>query len=490
MDLWLLPAAPLLTAACCGLGRTPRAIHRVAVLGSVATLALAALLASRAFQGPPVTAAGLYMDALSAYLACIVAFLSASAVISSFAFVEHEARQAGEAGFGINSWRVYYGLLQLFTGAMLFVTVTNNLGFLWIAVEATTLSSAFLVGFHRSRHSVEAAWKYVILCSVGIAFALLGTIILHEAGLAAGNGHGLDWTSYAALAPKMDPGLVRLAFLFAAIGYGTKAGLAPMHTWLPDAHSQAPNPVSALLSGALVKCSLYAILRFHIVATGCLGPGFSSTFFLGFGLLSLAIAVPFILVQRDFKRLLAYSSIEHVGIISVGLGFGGVWGTYGALLHMLNHALAKSLLFLTAGNISLRYGSKRLHHVEGALTVLPVTSLLFLAGALALTGVPPFSLFVSEFMILLAGFQSGHVVSGLFFIAAVAVIFAGILHHATSVVMGTPRKSLAPGEPNAASLLPLALMLLALIGLGVWMPAPLDGVLRQCVAIVQGGRHG
>ncbi|MBI5624636.1 MAG: hydrogenase 4 subunit F [Elusimicrobia bacterium] len=484
---WLLVAAPALTAAACGLGRTPAGIHRAGLAGSVVTLAATLALTAKAAATGAVSSPGFHMDALSAFVAVVVSLLSAAASASSFAFVEHDA---GEVGFGINSWRVYYGLLHLFTAAMLFVTVTSNLGFMWIAVEATTLSSAFLVGFHRRRDSIEAAWKYVILCSVGIAFALLGTVILYEAGLRAGNGHGLDWTSFAALAPRMDPGLVRLAFLFAAIGYGTKAGLAPMHTWLPDAHSQAPSPVSALLSGALLKCSIYAVLRFHIVASGCLGPGFSSKFFLGFGLASLLVAVPFILAQRNFKRLLAYSSIEHVGIISVGFGFGGVWGTYGALLHMLNHALAKSLLFLSAGNISLRYGSKRLHHVEGALAVLPATGPLFLAAALALAGVPPFSLFVSEFMIVVSGFQSGHLLASVVFLAAVALAFAGILYHSGTVAMGVPRKTLAPAEPNPASLAPMALLLLGLLALGVWMPGPLDAILRQCAAIVQGGSHG
>ncbi|MDD5656634.1 MAG: hydrogenase 4 subunit F [Elusimicrobia bacterium] len=482
MALLSVCLAPLLTALACLLDRDDRAAERINVMGSAATFACAALLAAGVLRRGPLLAWGGFFraDALSAFMILIVAFLSLVSALYSVAYMRREAPA------GALHW--YYALYHAFTSTMLLAVLVDNLGALWIAIEATTLASTFLVGFHRSRHAVEAAWKYIVLCTVGIAFALLGTFLFYYAS-ARGGAPTLSWIGLAGRAGELDPGLVRLGFIFVLFGYGTKAGLAPMHTWLPDAHSQAPTPVSALLSGVLLKCALYGVLRFHILAARSLGPDFSSRLLLGFGLLSLLVATPFILVQRDFKRLLAYHSVEHVGIVAVGLGFGGFWGVYGAMLHLLNHALAKALLFLGVGDIARSFGSRRLHRFSGVLTVLPVTGALFLVGALALAGLPPLGLFVSEFIIAAQGMRSGHAAACGLLVGLIAVILAGLLYHVMPVALGAPRRR-PPERPSWLESAPLAVVAVLLLVLGLCIPGPLDRTLSAIAELVSGGPRG
>lgn len=488
MPLWSILAAPLACAGLCFAGRTPRGIRAASILGAGAALGVCAAWAWSILQGGPAGGrGGLRLDALGAYLALIISLLALAASLASAEFMEREAR---EEGLGVNSWRVYYGLLHLFTASMLLVPISDNLGILWVAVEATTLSSAFLVGFHRHRHSVEAAWKYVILCSVGIAFAFLGTILLYYAGTRAG-GSGLDWSAFMAIAPRMDPKIVSLAFLFAALGYGTKAGLAPMHTWLPDAHSQAPSPVSAMLSGVLLPSAFYALARFYAVAAPCVGTAFLSRVFILFGLCSLAIAAPFILVARDYKRMLAYSSVEHMGFLALGLGIGTPLAVYGTFLHLLCHALAKGLGFLSAGRILHAFGTRKITKVSGAFEVSPDAGIVFFAAILALSGLPPSGLFISEVLVLSEGFSSGRAAVSLPAAALLVTAFAGLLFHAARMCFGAARRApeQAPGQA-AGILLPAALLLTPLLVLGCWIPEPMDAWLREMVRLVLGGAHG
>ncbi len=246
-------------------------------------------------------------------------------------------------------------MVQLFLLTMLLVVVCDNLGMMWVAIEGTTLASAFLVGFYEKDTSVEAAWKYLIICSVGIALALFGIVLTYASSieLLGDSSSALEWTTLRSIAPELDPTYLRLAFIFIMVGYGTKVGLAPMHTWLPDAHSQAPSPISAMLSAVLLNCAFYGILRFFIITELCV-PGFATDLMLIFGLLSMAVAAVFIIVAKDSKRLLAYSSIEHMGIMSLGFGLGGFLGIFGALFQMLNHALTKPILFFSWGTSSRR----------------------------------------------------------------------------------------------------------------------------------------
>jgi hydrogenase-4 component F len=295
---------------------------------------------------------------------------------------------------------------------------------MWVAIEATTITTAFLVGHRRTSRSLEASWKYIIICSVGIAMAFLGTVLVYLAALHAG-AHGqasLNWTTLVAESHHLDPGVLRLAFALVVLGYGTKVGLAPMHSWLPDAHSQAPAPVSALMSGVLLTVAFYALLRFKAIADGALGPHFPRVLLVGAGLLSLLIAASLLLTQRDYKRMLAYHSIEHMGLIALGAAAGSPLAIAAVLLHILGHGLAKGVLFLASGEIQLMEGTSEIAGVHALLARRPVLGGIFGFGLVALLGLPPFSLFVSELGMIRAEFQVG-----LGWVAAVALVFMAVI---------------------------------------------------------------
>jgi hydrogenase-4 component F len=357
---------------------------------------------------------------------------------------------------------------------------------LWVSIEMTTLVSAFLVGFYTTKKSVEAAWKYIIICSVGISLALLGTILLSWTVARQGGIASLNWSEIMGVAGRLDPSVVKLAFLFILVGYGTKAGLVPMHTWLPDAHSQALAPISALLSGVLLKTALYAMLRFAAILTRCAGSGYSDALFILFGLLSLGVSAGFILVQRDIKRLLAYHSIEHVGIIATGIGIGGALGTYGALFHVFNHAVTKSLLFFAAGDVVKRYRTSDMHLIRGAARALPWAGSILIVGAFALAGSPPFSIFVSEMMILIAAFRAGAYVTAGLFLFFVAVIFGAIIHHFSGVVFGRKPEGITAGDEPAGSKLAYCVLCLVICGAGFAVPSWFMTLLESAAGIVRG----
>ena len=383
--------------------------------------------------------------------------------------------------------RGYYGVFHVFVFTMLLVPLSNNLGFLWIAIEGTTLASAFLVGFYDDEASIEAAWKYLIICSVGIALALFGTILMYFSALHLSDlsGDALQWSYLITVAEKLNPTVVKLAFVFVLVGYGTKAGLAPMHTWLPDAHSQAPSPISALLSGVLLNSALYALLRFNLLTVKCVGGSFSGTLMIIFGILSIAVSLPFILMQQNYKRLLAYSSIEHVGIIAFGFGLGTPLALYGSLFHMLNNALAKALLFFSAGEILQRYRTKLIPKVSGLVVVMPLTGVIFLLGIFAITGCPPFGLFISEFTILNAGFLSGNFLTSVMFLGLTATAFIGFIYYATRMVFGEPSGSIEKGYGKPTSLMILGVLILLLLVLGVMIPPFLNNFLNNAVAVMR-----
>lgn len=395
-------------------------------------------------------------------------FLAASAYAwKPLKRAESDAQNPGresEAGRAVSCW-------LLFLAAMTLVTVSRHFGLLWVAVEATTLASAPLIYFHRDDRSLEAAWKYFLLCSVGIALALLGTFFLAAAGSrAAESGFVLTLDQVLAHAGRLHQPWLKAAFLLLLVGYGTKMGLAPMHSWLPDAHSEAPAWVSALLSGALLNCAFLGILRIHQV---CLAAGladFSQETLRVLGLVSMGVAAVFILRQADFKRLLAYSSVEHMGILSLGVGLGPLGGQ-AALLHGLAHSLIKGMMFLLAGNWLSAYLTKQTAEVRGGLRILPVTSVLWLAGFMGLAGVPPFGTFVSEFLILQAAVAAGHWVTAGVFLLLLAVIFVGLGASLLPMALGEPsaRLPLPWREDWRAWLPPLVLGLLA-VSLGLWIP--------------------
>lgn len=423
-----------------------------------------------------------YVDALSAFFIFTISIITFAAAMFS---IDYIARDVENKLITENKSRVYYTFFNLFSLSMFFVPMVASLAFMWIAIEMTTLASAFLVGFYNSKASVEAAWKYIIICSVGIVFALFGTILFYYAGSLAGV-KSLDWQSMVSACHGMDPNLIKIAFLFVLVGYGTKAGLAPMHTWLPDAHSQAISPVSALLSGVLLKTAFYVILRFAVITDKCAGIDFSSKLFIIFGLVSLGISACFIIIQKQIKRLLAYSSIEHVGIISLGFGFGGAIGTYAALFHILNHAVTKSLMFFGAANIIKKYKKDNMNMIKGVMSSMPFTGTMFVLGMFGLIGMPPFSIFFSEFLVLSAGFSRGlYLASGLYLLF-IALIFGAIIYHFSGIIFGNKPDGMAVEKENAGAKIVFVFLLILAVTLGMAMPGFLNRILISSVAILQG----
>ncbi|MBI3183665.1 MAG: hypothetical protein HYZ28_16125 [Myxococcales bacterium] len=373
--------------------------------------------------------------------------------------------------------------LLWFLSAMTLVCTTQHLGVMWAAVEATTLASAPLVYFYRRRAALEATWKYLLICSVGIALALLGVLFLGIAGSATGSSE-LTLESLLRSAPQMPRPWLKAAFVLAVVGYGTKMGLAPLHTWLPDTHSQAPSPVSALLSGALLNCAFLAILRFHQVCLASGDADFARTLMLVLGFTSIAVACAFMIRQRDYKRLFAYSSIENMGVVAVGVGLGGA-ATYGAMLHAVNHSVCKAGLFFLAGNVLREFGTTNAGEVKGVLRRLPVTGALMLALFLAIGGAPPFGPFLSELMIFQSAIGGSAPWLGVAFAALLALAFLGMAGVLLPMLQGVPAEARRAAERPLAVGAPLALAAVALL-LGVHVPPFLSELLGRAAGMLGG----
>ena len=487
---------PVITAVTCYILSNTRLISYISALGAV-VLAIFSIPTIVSSVSAPIEMMNgmLYMDALSGYIMALIIFLGFASALYSIAYIEHELK----AGLtDITGTRRYYSLLHLFIFTMLLVTMSNNLALMWIAIEATTIVSAVLIGFgvRKRALAIEAAWKYIILCTVGITFALLGTFITYYASTAVLGTEGtLNWTELKGIANKLNPSTMKLAFIFILVGYGTKAGLAPVHNWLPDAHSQAPSPISALLSGILLNTAFYGIMRFVSIVEPSTGVIFTGNLLIVFGLISIGISSIFILVQDNYKRLLAYSSIEHMGIITLGTGIGGALGIYGALLHVLNHALSKPLLFFASGRIQAHYGSTKIENVTGVLSSMPLLGTLTFIGVLSLAGTPPFNIFLSEFTILKAGADKGlWIVVGLF-LFFVVIVFYGVLSGFGKMLFGKniltsqPRgfsssKSLGSGFSTLCSNSIMIVMASLIIVLGFTIPGFIDSTIRACINIL------
>ncbi len=427
-----------------------------------------------------------YVDALSLIVLDIVLIVSFAASVYSVAYLENEIR---EEKLQPSRMRLYYVLMYVFLFTMILALTVDNMGVLWIAIEATTLASAFLVGFQNDKHSLEAAWKYIIICSVGIAIALLGIILLHLSSIdVLKNEDLLDWTALYANAEALKTPIARLSFLFILIGFGTKAGLAPMHTWLPDAHSQAPSPISALLSGVLLNSAMYGIIRTVAIVNKNSGNShYTGRLLIAAGLLSILTAAVFILTQKDYKRLLAYSSIEHMGIIALAIGLFTPLSVFGGFLHMINHSLTKSMLFLSSGTIMQKFNTKKITKIKGILKVLPLTGTAFLLGLFAIAGVPPFSVFSSELCIIISLFDAKYAVVGFAVLLLLAVIFAGIVATLFRMIYGEPKQpDIKPGEINRAGAGAILLLFALICTTGLFMPNAVIGVLSQARDIVIG----
>jgi hydrogenase-4 component F len=483
MILLLLLVIPAVAAALIALLRKRLLMEVCHAVAALATLAMGFTVAFRIWRGRTVIDALdhlLRADALSALMISLISLLGAIAAIHGLGYVRAEYNAENDA-----KARTFFALSQAFIFTMLLAVTTDNLGVMWVAIEGTTLATVFLVNLHNTRSSLEAAYKYLIVSSVGIALAFIGTVLMYYAGASRSGEASVNWTSLRAAASTFNPQVVRLAFAFILVGYGTKVGLAPMHTWLPDAHSEAPAPISALMSGVLLNVGLYALMRFKAIADITLGPNFSSRLLMGMGLLSLVVASAFLLTQRNYKRMLAYSSVEHMGIVCIGLGFGGYWGIIGALLHMINHALSKSLLFMLAGNILLKYRTTEIRRVRGLLRASPLTAGAFLAGTLALVGLPPFGPFISEFMIFRAGI-GGEAWIAVIGIALLVVVFAGMLASVNKMMYGEPPERLQNSSVLNWAIAPLMVNFVGLVYLGLTLPSALVDALEQTIQVLGG----
>lgn len=441
---------PLLAAGAGLLVRGRPGAAWVATAGAAGMLAAALALAvpvtaatTATTQAGPVTALGglLAADALSAFMLVVI---GAVALIAALATPGHLRVELAAGRIDATTRTRHLALVQLFLAAMALAVLAAGLGLLWVAVELTTVVTAFLVGQGRGRRAAEAAWKYVIICSTGIALALLGTFLLNAAAERA--GASLDWLSLTAAGPDLDPGVTRIAVVLLVLGFGTKAGLAPMHAWLPDAHSQAPAPVSALMSGVLISVAFYAVLRVKVVADLALGPDFTRALLIVLALASIALAASLLIAQRDYKRMLAYSSIENMGLLALGAAIGSPLAIAAVLLHILGHGLVKSGLFVAAGRILQLTGTSRIDHVRGLVAREPVLGWCFGLGILAIVAFPPFSLFASELGIARAGFAAG-----LGWVTAAALLLvlvcaAALIGHTSRMLLGAPAAT-ADGAP-------------------------------------------
>lgn len=384
--------------------------------------------------------------------------------------------------------RVFCANLLLSLSMMTLVTLSHHLGLMWVAMEATTLASAPSVYFNHNARSLEATWKYLLIGSVGIALALLGSFFLAYSALKANLGTTLLFDQLIQNAKDLNPAWLHAAFILLFIGYGTKMGLAPMHTWKPDAYGEAPGLAGTMLAGGVTSCAFLAILRIYQICRAGAEAEFAREIMIFMGLLSMAVAAVFMVRQRDFKRMLAYSSVEHMGILVLGIGIGGTLAVYGALLHLINNGLTKGVMFLSAGNIHRAYGSKLTDHVRGAIQRVPVSGALFLAGFLAITGSPPFGPFVSEFTIVNAAFLREHFVVGGLFLLLLGIVFIGMGATVLSVVQGTPpEQSETSGyHDRASTVAPILMCMLLVLCLGLYIPPPLESLLREAAVLVEG----
>jgi hydrogenase-4 component F len=487
---YILLIVPLIAVLCFFIIKKKQVLHGLSVLASAVLLTVSILLTMSVIADGTVeyTALGglFYIDSLSVIILDITVFISFMASIYSVGYLEEELKHGK---ISPDRLRTYYILMYTFIFAMVFALTVKNMGLTWIAIEATTLASAFLVGFYNDKHSIEAAWKYVIICSVGIAIALVGIVFLHISSMnVIEESQALDWTAFYNSAGSLNIPALRLAFIFIFIGYGTKAGLAPMHTWLPDAHSQAPSPISAMLSGVLLNSAMYGIISIAAIVNKGLGSTvFTGRLLIATGLLSILTAAIFIMTQKDYKRLLAYSSIEHMGIISFSLGLFTPAAVFGALLHMINHSFTKSMLFLSSGSIYLKYGTKNILRVKNVLKILPVTGMVMLLGIFAIAGTPPFSVFFSEFYILSAAFGSKHFLLGAVVVILLAIVFAGMAVTAFRMFFSEKTEDeVKPGEINFLIPAVVVVLLVVISFTGLFIPEEVKQLLTAAQKIILG----
>lgn len=457
--------------------KSKKLVAALSVLATAAELIVAAkILFSVAKFGSYDLPPFFFVDALGAFVLALTAF---TGFVAAGYSAGHMAVENSRGVVDFSQLRKYYILFHLFLSAMFIAVVSASPVATWIFIEATTLATAFLISFYRSASSIEAAWKYLVINSVGLLLAFFGTALFMALASQAGGEESLTWSNIAANAKSLDPSIVKIAFIFVFIGFGTKIGLVPMHTWKPDAYSRTPTPIAAIFSGALMNVAFLAVLRFKGITDVAAGHLFTEKLFIVFGVVSVIIAAFLMYAQNSYKRLLAYSSIEHAGLMSVAFGIGGAGSLIG-LLHMAYHAIAKSLLFFSSGNLFLKYGSTKIENVRGALKIMPLTSVLFLIGLFAIVGMPPFGLFITEFS-LLSLLISQHPVGSALILLSLAVIFISFLRHGSAMIFGEAAAEIKKGEYNIWTTLPIIICVIVLFVFSIFVPQSLNLLLSGAI---------
>jgi len=423
-----------------------------------------------------------YIDSVSIVQLLIIASVNIIVSIYSYKYIENEIN---EKIISLKRGKFYYFLFNFFVFFMIFIALTNNIVAMWIGLEGTTLTTAFLIGFNINKNSLESAWKYVIICSIGIGMGLIGILIFVNAYSNQDTNEILKWSYLIKNPNPQSTYAIKIAFTLIFVGLGTKAGLAPMHTWLPDAHSEAPSPVSAMMSGVLLNLALYVILRFYIITKHI--PGLQNTkwLFIIFGCVSLIISSFSILRQLNYKRMLAFSSVENMGIIALGLGIGSKIAVFGAILHSLVHAFGKSMLFLTAGNILSAYKTKRIDKINALIKTMPINAIFLILGMLVITGAPPLPAFFSEYYIILGTVETGNYIITAMYSLCLLLVFAGFLRVFIKIVFNTePGVKYVKMEKDKENILPLALCFVSIIIMSLFMNGYLSNLINNAVLII------
>jgi len=454
---------------------------------STATCAAAVLLAWQVAYSGEIAGMSFRIDSFNVYLLVLTAFVGLTTSIFSRPYMRYvcESGKTTERGM-----RLYHAMYQAFMFTMLLALSTDNLGVLWVAVEGATLATVLLVSLYRTPSAVEAAWKYFILCGVGIALALFGTVLLYFAAqhVVEDPAAGLTWSILYARAPQLQWSIMSLAFVFLLVGYGTKVGLVPMHQWLPDAHSEGPTPMSAVLSGLLLNVALYAVVRLKMLVDGSLAatesPHLAGYLLMGFGMLSFIVAGLFLHRQRDIKRMFSYSSIEHMGLMTFAFGLGGPLATFGALLHMLVHSLTKSAIFVTVGHAAHIAGTQSIQRIRGLIRTQPAVGWSLLLAVAAIAGFPPFGVFTSEFLLLSATMKSQPWLT-VALLTGLVIAFAGLFRHLHPMVYGTPPEG---QQPVQANMIPVVVHLGLVLWLGLAIPGFLARWLDRATELISGAR--
>jgi len=484
MEFLILLGTPLFGALYLGFFGAWRRAPDVNVGLSLITLLAACALTARVIEHGDLLVAKeqFFIDPFNVFLVSLTAFVGFTTALFSRPYMRIE-RDHGK--LSARQLKLYHSMYQLFMATMLIALTTNNLGLMWVAMEAATLSTVLLVTLYRTPASLEAGWKYFILCGVGIAQALFGTILLYFAAEKVLGSAGVDallWTHLNAVKGQLEPAVLSLAFVFLLVGYGTKVGLAPLHNWLPDAHAEGPTPISAVLSGLLLNVAIYAVVRCKILVEGSLGSTLPSNMLMGFGLLSVVLAALFLWRQRDIKRLFAYSSIEHMGIITFAFGMGGAVANFAALLHMTVHSLTKSAIFFTVGHAVQKSGSQQMGDIRGLITTNPTIGWGLMLGSLAILGMPPFGVFASEFLILTTAMKQQPWATPILLLA-LAVAFAAIFGRVQPMVFGETSGKRLPHPP---ALLPVFAHLALVLMLGLYIPPYLADWFRAAARLIGG----